>query len=60
MSGTLFPLPPGVTNEYIERMLYKKPGVSAVQLLYRDFDKEAVYKSLSNKGETLKLLKASM
>ena len=37
-------------------MLYKKPGVSADQLLYRDFNKEAVYKALARKGETLKHL----
>ena len=45
-----------VTNEYIGNMLYKKPGVSADQLLYRDFNKEAVYKALARKGETLKHL----
>ena len=39
-----YPLPADVTNEYIESILYKKPGVSANQLLYRDFNKEAVYK----------------
>ena len=32
-----YPLPADVTNEYIESILYKKPGVSANQLLYRDF-----------------------
>ena len=32
-----YPLPADVTNEYIEGLLYKKPGVSADQLLYRDF-----------------------
>lgn len=31
-----------VTNEYLENLLYKKPGVTADQLLYRDFDAEAV------------------
>ena len=51
-----YPLPADVTNEYIESLLYKKPGVSAEQLLYRDFDKEAVYKALARKGETLKHL----
>ena len=35
-----YPLPADVTNEYIESILYKKPGVSANQLLYRDFNKE--------------------
>ena len=30
---------PDVTNEYIEGLLYKKPGISADQLLYRDFSK---------------------
>ena len=51
-----YPLPADVTNEYIESILYKKPGVSANQLLYRDFNKEAVYKALARKGETLKHL----
>ncbi|MFQ7106734.1 MAG: hypothetical protein ACLRQ4_16185, partial [Neglectibacter timonensis] len=51
-----YPLPTDVTNEYIEGLLYKKPGVSADQLLYRDFNKEAVYKALARKGETLKHL----
>ena len=51
-----YPLPADVTNEYIEGLLYKKPGVSADQLLYRDFNKEAVYKALARKGETLKHL----
>ena len=37
-----YPLPADVPNEYIGNMLYKKPGVSADQLLYRDFNKEAV------------------
>lgn len=32
-----YPLPADVTNEYIESILYKKPGVSVNQLLYRDF-----------------------
>ena len=39
-----YPLSADITNEYIESMLYKKPGVSADRLLYRDFNKEAVYK----------------
>lgn len=43
-----------IMNEYIENLLYKKPSVSADQLLYRDFDTEAVYKALARKGETLK------
>lgn len=51
-----YPLPKDVTNEYIEKLLYKKPGVTADQLLYRDFDAEAVYKALARKGETLKHL----
>ena len=51
-----YPLPADVTNEYIGNMLYKKPGVSVDQLLYRDFNKEAVYKALARKGETLKHL----
>lgn len=49
-----YPLPADVTNEYIGDLLYKKPGVPADQLLYRDFNKEAVYKTLARKGETLK------
>ena len=49
-----YPLPADVTNEYIGDLLYKKPGVPADQLLYRDFNKEAVYKALARKGETLK------
>ncbi len=48
-----YPLPADVPNEYIGNMLYKRPGVSADQLLYRDFNKEAVYKALARKGETL-------
>lgn len=51
-----YPLPADVTNEYIEGLLYKNPGVSAGQLLYRDFDKEAAYKTLARKGETRKHL----
>lgn len=51
-----YPLPKDVTNEYIEKLLYKKPGVTADQLLYRDFDAEAIYKALARKGETLKHL----
>ena len=46
-----YPLPKDVTNEYLEKLLYKKPGVTADQLLYRDFDAEAVYKALARKGE---------
>lgn len=42
--------------KYIEGLLYKKPGVSADQFLYRDFNKEAVYKAMARKGETLKHL----
>lgn len=51
-----YPLEEEVTNEYIESLLYKKSGISADQQLYRDFDKEAVYKALARKGETLKHL----
>ena len=51
-----YPLSADVTNEYIEGLLYKKPGVPEYQTLYRDFDKEAVYKALARKGETLKHL----
>lgn len=49
-----YPLPKDITNEYPENLLYKKPGVTANQLLYRDSDAEAVYKALARKGETLK------
>ena len=49
-----YPLPADVTNEYIGDLLYNKPGVPADQFLYRDFNKEAVYKALARKGETLK------
>ena len=51
-----YPLSEDVTNEYIAGLLYKKPGIAADQLLYRDFNKEAVYKALARKGETLKHL----
>ena len=51
-----YPLSEDVTNEYIAGLLYKKPGIPENQLLYRDFDKEAVYKALARKGETLKHL----
>ena len=51
-----YPLPADVTNEYIESILCKKPGGSTNQLLYRDFNKEAVYKALARKGESLKHL----
>ena len=36
-----YPLSEDVTNEYIAGLLYKKPGIAADQLLYRDFNKEA-------------------
>lgn len=47
-----YPLSEEMTNELIEETLYHKtgPGVE----LYRDFDKEAVYRKLAKKGETLK------
>ena len=51
-----YPLPEDITNESIESLLYKKPGVSKDSLLYRDFNKESVYKALARKGETLKHL----
>lgn len=35
-----YPLSADVTNECIEGLLYKKPGVPADQLLYRDFNKQ--------------------
>ena len=49
-----YPLPQDITNEYIEKLLYKKPGIQSEQQLYRGFDPEAVYRALSRKGETLK------
>lgn len=51
-----YPLADGITNEYIEGLLYRKPGSPLQDQLYRDFDKEAVYKALAHKGETLKHL----
>lgn len=51
-----YPLPPDMTNEALEKLLYKKAGNQANNDLYRDFDKEAVYRALSKKGETLKHL----
>lgn len=51
-----YPLSEDVTNEYIEGLLYKKSSIPADKLLYRDFNKEAVYKALARKGETLKHL----
>ena len=51
-----YPLSEDVTNEFIEKLLYKKPGISSEQSLYRDFDKETVHKALARKGETLKHL----
>lgn len=51
-----YPLPEDITNESIESLLYKKPGVSKDSLLYRDFNKESVYKARARKGETLKHL----
>ena len=50
-----YPLPADVTNEYIGNMLYKKPGVSADQLLYRDFKKEAFSVPLYHKKRTCQL-----
>jgi len=49
-----YPLNEDVSNEFIESVLYKKSGISSTQQLYRDFDKESVYKALARKGETLK------
>ena len=51
-----YPLSEDMTNEYLETLLYQKPGVTDSRLFYRDFDKEAVYKALQRKGETLKHL----
>ena len=51
-----YPLSEDITNEYIEGLLYKKPGATGEQSLYRDFDQEAVYKALARKGEALKHL----
>lgn len=51
-----YPLPEDVTNEFIEQMLYRKPGNQVNEDLYRSFSEEAVYRALSKKGETLKHL----
>ena len=51
-----YPLKEDVTNEYIEKLLYKKPGPTEMSELYRSFNEEVVYKVLSHKGETLKHL----
>lgn len=51
-----YPLSEDVTNAYLEKLLYSKPGASLGQSLYRDFDEEAAYRALSRKGETLKHL----
>lgn len=50
-----YPLPEDVTNQFIEELLYEKPG-SKQKSMYREFDAEAVYRALSRKGETLKHL----
>ena len=52
----MYPIPEDTKNEFIKRLLYEKQGFSEEQLLYRDFDKEAVCKVLSRKGETQKHL----
>ena len=51
-----YPLPPDMTNEALEKLLYKKAGNQSNNDLYRDFNKEEVYRALSKKGETLKHL----
>lgn len=51
-----YPLPEDVTNELIDNLLYRKPGVSSETELYRPFDEQEVYKALSRKGVTLKKL----
>ena len=51
-----YPLSPDITNEALEKLLYKKAGNQTNNDLYRDFDKEEVYRALSKKGETLKHL----
>ena len=51
-----YPLSPDITNEALEKLLYKKAGNQTNNDLYRDFDKEEVYWALSKKGETLKHL----
>ena len=49
-----YPLAESITNELIEDKLYHKTGPSVT--IYRDFDKELVYRALARKGETLKHL----
>ena len=44
-----YPLPADVTNEYIGNMLYKKPGVSTDQLLYRDSSTGILTRKLSTR-----------
>lgn len=51
-----YTLPEDVTNELIDNLLYRKPGVSSETELYRPFDEQEVYKALSRKGVTLKKL----
>ncbi len=51
-----YPLPEEVTNEFIERFLYKKAGNLSNSELYRDFDPEEIHRALAKKGETLKHL----
>ena len=51
-----YPIPEDITNEFIEQMLYRKPGNQVNEDLYRSFSEEAVYRALSKKGETLKHL----
>lgn len=49
-----YPLPDGVTNEYIEGLLYRKAGNQASETLYREIDCEQLHRALAHKGETLK------
>lgn len=49
-----YPLPPDMTNEALEKPLYKRSGNQSNNDLYRDFNKDEIYRELSKKGETLK------
>ena len=51
-----YPLSPDMTNEALEKLLYKKAGNQGNNNLYWGFDKEEVYWALSKNGETLKHL----
>ncbi len=51
-----YPLPEGMTNEYIATLLYKRAGQQAEDVLYRPIDTEEIHRAMAKKGETLKHL----